>query len=428
MNRTMALGGGSGDIANVKEIMEEKGILKQEREKYETNLAQMLADKLPFHLMRQDLRDDLIAQWMSELELGRWEARRTSMEPNRQRFLETFFDLAEPPIDPTLNKAQEDAIRQRMELAWQGLFFPVPAGCAETVIHTWIHDEKRSEALTLFNKIRIGGQTILKTLDRILSLREREHELDQRLTRVEGIDRDGTLAKIKGALGEVNQEIEKAEHELGGIERQLIALEATIAQDRATYEREHEKLIQTSPALSSIAKAERVRLLIGELIPSLYALKTKRLSESMTRVFGNLAHTPWFDRIVVDEMGRSTLFSVDGNEVSFDRSAGENQLFVTALLAGLAEVSGIQAPLVVDTPLGRLDVTHRENILDFWLSDRTRQVILLSQDAEIGPDLMKRLQPAIAKTWLLHHEVIGQGVGKTIAYEDHYFQFEEMPA
>jgi DNA sulfur modification protein DndD len=424
MNRTMALGGGSGDIATVKEIMEEKGLLKQEREKVEAELAKLLADRLPFHLMRQDLRNALIAQWMAELERGRWENRRTSMEPDRRRFVENFFGLREPVLAPGLTGGQEATVRERIELAWQGLFYPIPEGCAEQIVHGWIHDQKRDEALKQFNKLRVGGQTVLKTVARVMDLRERESELDQRLTRVEGIDRDGTLAQIKGELVELNARIEQAEHELGGINRQLTALDATVAQDRAAYEREHEKLVQTSPALSNIGKAERVRRLIGDLIPRLYELKTKHLSEAMTRVFGRLAHTPWFDRILVDNMGRSTLFSADGVEVSFDRLAGENQIFVTALLAGLAEVSGIRAPLVVDTPLGRLDVTHRENILDFWLSDEGRQVILLSQDAEIGQALLERLRPAIAKTFLLHHEVIGQGVGKTVAYEDRYFDFE----
>ena len=86
-------------------------------------------------------------------------------------------------------------------------------------------------------------------------------------------------------------------------------------------------------------------------------------------------------------------------------------------------MSGLRAPLVVDTPLGRLDIKHRENILHFWLSNTNRQVILLSQDAEIGEHLMAMLKPAIAKTFLLHHEIIGQGVGKTVAYEDRYFDF-----
>lgn len=428
MNQVLALGGGGGDIATVKDIMEEKGSLRRARDAVEAELAQLLSDKLPFHLMRPDLRDELVRQWMAELDRGRWEARRDSMEPDRRLFIENFFALTAPSLDPPLTPDQDAALRQRIDRAWQGLFYPIPEGCAQEIVHRWLHDGQRTAALDGLRGLQLGRQTVLGAVARLVELQERERVLDYRLTRVEGIDRDGTLARIKESLSALNQDIEEAERKLGDVGRHLTAIEATLAQDRAAYAREHERLVRAAPAQSNIAKAERVRNLISALIPELYALKTRRLSEAMTAAFGRLAHTPWFDRILVDELGRSRLYSRDGNEVDFDKSAGENQLFVTALLAGLAEVSGVNAPLVVDTPLGRLDVQHRQNILDFWLSDKNRQVILLSQDAEIGEDLFRRMQPALAKTYLLHHEVIGQGVSKTVAYPDLYFDFGRTTA
>jgi hypothetical protein len=53
------------------------------------------------------------------------------------------------------------------------------------------------------------------------------------------------------------------------------------------------------------------------------------------------------------------------------------------LIAGLAKVSEVKAPMVVDTPLGKLDSKHRANILSFWTEDKSSQVILLSQDEEL---------------------------------------------
>ena len=81
----------------------------------------------------------------------------------------------------------------------------------------------------------------------------------------------------------------------------------------------------------------------------------------------------------------------------------------------------MDAPLVVDTPLGRLDSEHRKNILNFWVSDSNRQVILLSQDKEIDKEMYNHLEPHISKTFVLHHEQIGNGVGKTWAQENSYF-------
>ncbi|MEP6878778.1 MAG: hypothetical protein ABI865_07995, partial [Nitrosospira sp.] len=92
-------------------------------------------------------------------------------------------------------------------------------------------------------------------------------------------------------------------------------------------------------------------------------------------------------------------------------------------LAGLAEISGIDAPMVVDTPLGRLDSIHRANILKYWTSDKKRQVILLSQDKEIDQSTYMILEPHVGKTYLLQHsEEIDSGVGRTVAAKDKYFE------
>ena len=99
----------------------------------------------------------------------------------------------------------------------------------------------------------------------------------------------------------------------------------------------------------------------------------------------------------------------------------ENQIFATALIAGLAKVSNIKAPMVVDTPLGRLDSKHRNNIVDFWLSDTDRQIILLSQDEEIDADFLKRIKKSVSKTYLLEHQDDGEGIGRTTAKANAYF-------
>ncbi|MBI5626686.1 MAG: hypothetical protein HY935_05730 [Nitrosomonadales bacterium] len=188
------------------------------------------------------------------------------------------------------------------------------------------------------------------------------------------------------------------------------------------YSREHEKFVQANPVKSMVGRAERVCSLIAELIPQLYTLKVEQLADAMTDVYKKLAHKNQVHRIDIDETGQTRIMSREGDEIPFDKSAGENQVFATALLAGLAKISGIDAPLVVDTPLGRLDSTHRANILKYWVSDKKRQVILLSQDKEIDRETYAMLERNVGKTYLLEHTEIGNGVGKTMAVENEYFK------
>ena len=108
-------------------------------------------------------------------------------------------------------------------------------------------------------------------------------------------------------------------------------------------------------------------------------------------------------------------------EISVDLSAGEKQMFVTSMIAGLAKVSGYAIPFVVDTPMGRLDSEHRQSIINYWI-DTGRQVILLSQDKEIGPIEYQSIKKHVNKTYLLEHIVLGEGIGRTIAHENKYFE------
>jgi DNA sulfur modification protein DndD len=77
-------------------------------------------------------------------------------------------------------------------------------------------------------------------------------------------------------------------------------------------------------------------------------------------------------------------------------SAGEKQVLAFAFIAGLNLASSTAAPLVIDTPFGRLDGIHKKNIVNS-LPQIPSQVIILATDEDLPDNLLQELRPHIAQ-------------------------------
>lgn len=78
----------------------------------------------------------------------------------------------------------------------------------------------------------------------------------------------------------------------------------------------------------------------------------------------------------------------EGSREITTRSAGAEQIVALSLIGALNRCAVREGPVVMDTPFGRLDKTHRKNILQY-VPHMSRQVVLLVQSGEFerGRDL-----------------------------------------
>jgi len=421
LNRITAAGGGGGDIATVKDLVEEREQFRNKLRDVQRRLERILSGRLPFHLLPKDLLEDFRRQLLAEIKLADWDAEKRALEPRKAEFDSAFMGQTSPEIDPALTDDQLKAIRVRLESAWASLFYPPPEDCAKEVVHHYLHDVLRHKALAFMDTISLGQQEIHDLLNEQHALSQRIDELGRKVSRLEGIDRDGTLAALKKNLEGIQQRMDDLSERIRSDDRKVTTLQAQIQSQSAEYNREKHELDKSSPVRATLERSERVRRVIDELIPKLFPLKVRDLAGAMTTVYKQLAHKDQVEKITILDDGTTKILGKTGKEITFDRSAGENQIFATALIAGLAKVSGVKAPMVVDTPLGRLDSKHRANILKFWTGDKNRQVILLSQDEEIDFHFYKSIESSVGKTYLLEHVDVGDGIGRTTAVEDEYF-------
>jgi len=92
----------------------------------------------------------------------------------------------------------------------------------------------------------------------------------------------------------------------------------------------------------------------------------------------------------------------DGKAIDVQRlSAGERQLLAVSLLWGLAQASERPLPTIIDTPLGRLDTTHRTHLVKRYFPCASHQVLLLSTDEEINEKYYRMIKPWVSQEYHL---------------------------
>ncbi|WP_336337403.1 AAA family ATPase [Haloarcula brevis] len=101
-------------------------------------------------------------------------------------------------------------------------------------------------------------------------------------------------------------------------------------------------------------------------------------------------------------------YELDVKTISGDRdieeqnpSKGARQIIAYSFIAGLNKFTAREAPVVIDTPIGRLDPEHKENLIDYFPNFRD-QVIILYQPGEIDEEDIEQMGDNISSHLEIH--------------------------
>lgn len=249
--------------------------------------------------------------------------------------------------------------------------------------------QKRLEALT---RKRAELRADLDQADRVLAaIPDPEALVPLRVVREEAAT---SVMRAEAALEHAQAQLEAARSER---EKANGAYDAALT--KATEAR-----LAADDDLRLIGHLGRVQATLGQLRIAATKRHLKRISALVLDALGMLLRK---ERLVTDvQIDPNTytivLTGVDGKTLpSGALSAGERQLLAVALLWGLARASGQPLPVVIDTPLGRLDGSHREHLLDRYFPRASHQVVLLSTDTEIDQAAYGRLEQYIGREYHL---------------------------
>jgi len=416
-NHVASLQGGS--IDNIKELQRRKDAIEHALARDRERLFHLMTNDLALAIAGRRLQKKVLDRLVAERELDAWEGSLKNRSRQLERFVEEF-NRADPAIVPPLTQEQEHGLVAKIQVAWRGMWHPPPKNCADYYRHSYLGETDRSHVLERLAQVDGLGVDELQDLLHSITVGEGEtHRLDQQLSAFS----IGGLTDMILRLEAVSERVSELNSKRDTLKRELEALKATVTQKKAEYGRLSTKHKDAQPAFFLIEKAEK----IGSMLPAFIEDATGRwvadIAKLMTEAYRDIAHKGTIHRVDIDPDCNVRLLTKGGLDYrSVDSSAGEDQVFAFALISAIARATKIPFPIVIDTPLARLDHVHRLNILRHFTERGGEQIILLSQDTEVTGPYLEAVRSRVAKVFKIEHTQIADGLGLNRVVSGKYFE------
>jgi DNA sulfur modification protein DndD len=246
------------------------------------------------------------------------------------------------------------------------------------------------------------------------------HRLDSAISaahEIAGIDDE--LQTVSQLSDENKADLEKLKYDEESIQNNLLNQRVEserLKQEQQITKREftkEEAIVNNLQAEVKNTKKARDRLILLDNMLALldtYKQKIKAMKrDSVEQAFNHHLHELLDSNQLIAEVKINDNFELSYHGKSGEiipmgsLSAGMKQLCATALLWALKEAADRQLPVVIDTPLGRIDKRHQNNLLEKYYPNASSQVILLPTDSELDERKRKLLTPYIYREYLLNN-------------------------
>lgn len=264
----------------------------------------------------------------------------------------------------------------------------------------------------LFQMNDLVENTLQQSVNNTKSLLANKADLKKQLDAVESyltLDiNEKDLTAIYDQIKTKEADLVEAQVEYNRLQQERSSINSIVTIKSAEYSRDIEVFLQKLELHDDserMMKYSNIALRILEAYAvELQRRKTGTLGATITKCYKQLANKKNLIQEIV--MNPETLdmqyLDEKGDEVSKESlSAGEKQLMVIAILWALALCSKKKLPVIIDTPLSRLDSQHRTSIINTYFPNASDQTIILSTDTEIDQNYYEMMKNSVGDEFTL---------------------------
>lgn len=219
------------------------------------------------------------------------------------------------------------------------------------------------------------------------------------------------LSKIYKKIKTLEQEIIEHEASLEIAQKQRTGLNGDVMRVTSEYNRFVENMLsnlESDDDNGRILKyAHHATQALAEYKIRLQKKKIGTLAETMTKCYKQLANKKnLISRIDMNAVTLDFVYLNADNQIvpKESLSAGEKQLMVISLLWALAICSKKKLPVIIDTPLSRMDSVHRVALIKTYFPNASDQTIILSTDSEIDKHYYEIMKDTVGDEFTLVYD------------------------
>ena len=273
----------------------------------------------------------------------------------------------------------------------------------------------------LMQKIRQANRELWAAPDKLNNLKTEYERVNRELAASSPLHESSEtdVAELRQRLQEERRILSRREKQLADFterEKQFTQNKDELNKAISALSAQYAEFRQINDQLDLCVKLQE---LLRNFIDDYRQTQINQLQGVFNRKFRELTNAPeLIDRVTIDrETYELSIIPRSGtNLTALEQSAGQKEVLAFTLISSVVELSNRQLPVMIDTPLARLDSVHRDNILTRFFPYVGSQVIILSTDTEIGREQRRQLHPYLASE---HHLVRDPATARTTV-EDGY--------
>lgn len=390
----------AGSYAEKKKDTEKQILsLKNNKDKITEDITEISKNKLPFTIPKM-----LSNQLMKEIQKEQDQKNSVIINEIWEKEKTEFFEKLEQKssILKTISKNKKTRLLKDINETFVDI-----SNKNKNPKQKFLHDLTRNEYEILKKHLTQSNEIISKKFKEMLLKRQNASAQIKKLRlKLKEIPDDTFVVSYLDQIGTLKGENQTLQNENEVFSKNIKTMELEIEKIEEEINKTEEKIVCIDEDEDKINLIDNIKKSLHEYSEEMITLNTRNLEHTISHMYQNLANKDdMVKEIKLDsETFTTKLLDYEGNTVSKEWiSEGEKEIYAISVLWGLSQISHHQMPMIIDTPLSKLDNKHVHNITTKFFPKASDQVVLFAQDREIDKEIYQLLKPNIGQEYTLQH-------------------------